>query len=328
MVHILSCDWGTSSFRLRLVRAENAEIIAAKKSAKGIAATFNSLSAKEKNDPEERRHFYLRVIREAIYEIEQEHAISLAGVPLVISGMASSSIGMAELPYKFLPFSVDGKGIRAVHFEASAGFAHPVLLISGVRSDDDVMRGEETQLVGIVPDSEAADVNGIYIFPGTHSKHIWVKDRQVTSFKTYMTGEVFDLLCRESILRGGIERNENLHHPGCLQRFKEGVRDAKNANILHAAFHVRTNDLFGKLSKEENFHYLSGLLLGAELDSLTSEVDMPIYVCSESSLRFRYETALEVLGIKANAHAFPAGWAEEAVVRGQLKIYSHFNHHI
>ncbi|WP_161887928.1 2-dehydro-3-deoxygalactonokinase [Pontibacter russatus] len=319
MVHFLSCDWGTSSFRLRLVRTENAEIIAAKKSSKGISATFNSLSEREKNDPEERLLFYLRLIREAIYEIEQEHALSLAGVPLVISGMASSSIGMAELPYKSLPFSVDGKGIGAAFFEARTAFAHPVLLISGVRSEDDVMRGEETQLVGAVLDKEAA---GLYIFPGTHSKHIWVKDRQVTDFQTYMTGEIFDLLCRESILKGGIERNEDLHHPGCLDRFIEGVRDAKGANLLHTAFRVRTNALFGKLSKKENFHYLSGLLLGAELESLSSVVEGPVYVCSEPGLSFSYGTALEVLGIKHAAHVR----AEEAVVRGQLKIYSHFNH--
>ncbi|MBF9254735.1 2-dehydro-3-deoxygalactonokinase [Pontibacter sp. 172403-2] len=328
MDQFLSCDWGTSSFRLWLVRTENAEILATKKSSKGIAATFNSLGEREKNNPEERLLFYLRIIGEAIDEIQQEQGISLAGVPLVISGMASSSIGMAELPYNSLPFGVDGKNIETACFEANAAFAHPVLLISGVKSNDDVMRGEETQLVGIIADSGAADVNGIYIFPGTHSKHIKVKDGQVTGFKTYMTGEIFDLLCRESILKGGIKKNEDLHHPNCLQRFKEGVRDAIDTNLLHQAFRVRTNDLFGKLSKKENFHYLSGLLLGAELESLSSAADLPVYVCSESHLQFRYETALDVLGIKNNAHVFPAGWAEEAVVRGQLKIYSHFNRNV
>lgn len=328
MEHFLSCDWGTSSFRLRLVRVENAEIVAVRKSDKGIAATFNSLDERQKKNPEERLLFYLLIIQEYISEIEQEKNISLEGVPLVISGMASSSIGMANLPYRDLPFSIDGKGIGAAYYEASPDFAHPVLLISGVKSEADVMRGEETQLIGAIPDGTAAETEGIYIFPGTHSKHIWVKGGQVTGFKTYMTGEFFKLLSEHSILREGVEKNEELQKPDRLQRFREGVRDAQGANLLHTAFRIRTNDLFGKLNKKENFHYLSGLLIGAELREITHSDDLPIYVCGDSILRWSYETALDVLGMKGKVHIFPADWADEVVVRGQLKIYQNFSRNI
>lgn len=325
MVHILCCDWGTSSFRLWLVKAENAAIVALKKSDKGIAATFNSLDEKQKADPEERRHFYLRIIQQHIQELEQEENISLDGVPLLLSGMASSSIGMAELPYNPLPFGIDGADIGAAYFEATISFAHPVLLISGVRSDVDVMRGEETQLIGTIWD-KTAEAEGLYIFPGTHSKHIWVKDGLASKFETYMTGEFFELLSKESILRVGVESNEELHSPEALQSFKEGVQEAKGANLLHVAFSVRTNDLFGKCSKKDNFHYLSGLLIGAELQSLYP-ADFPrVYICADEKLRFRYETALEVLGMQAKIHASPGQWAEEAVVRGQLKIYRQHIH--
>lgn len=325
MDHFLCCDWGTSSFRLWLVKAANAEIVALKKSGKGIAPTFNSLDEKQKADPEERRHVYLRIVQQHIQELEQEQNISLDGVPLLLSGMASSSIGMAELPYKPLPFNIDGADIGAAYFEASASFAHPVLLISGVRSDIDVMRGEETQLVGTVPD-KTAEAEGLYIFPGTHSKHIWVKDGLASRFETYMTGEFFELLSNESILRVGIERNEELNSPEAQQSFREGVLAAKDANLLHMAFSVRTNDLFGKHSKKENFHYLSGLLIGAELQSLHPAEFPRVYIGADDRLRFRYETALEVLGMQAKIHALPGQWAEEAVVRGQLKIYKHYIH--
>lgn len=326
MVHFLSCDWGTSSFRLRLVKAENAEILAAKKSEKGIASVFNSLDDRRKNDPEERLLFYLRLIQEYISAIEKEQNIHLEGVPLVVSGMASSSIGMAELPYRNLPFSIGGEDVEAAYFEASPDFLHPVLLVSGVRSEADVMRGEETQLIGTVTDSAAAQGEGLYIFPGTHSKHIVVKDGLVTAFKTYMTGEVFELLSKESILRVGVERNDDMQHPDCLQHFKEGVQSARGANLLQVAFQVRTNDLFKKLTKKENYHYLSGLLIGAELEELTASEYAYVYVCSDSALRGRYETALEVLDLKAKVQVFPDDWADKAVVRGQLKIYRQFIH--
>jgi 2-dehydro-3-deoxygalactonokinase len=303
---------------------ESAEIVAVRKSDKGIAATFNSLDNRQKKDEEERLLYYLLIIQAYISEIEQEHNISLEGVPLVISGMASSSIGMAELPYRDLPFSTDGKDVGAAYFEASPGFAHPVLLISGVKSEADVMRGEETQLIGAIPDGTAAEAEGIYIFPGTHSKHIWVKDGQVTGFKTYMTGEFFNLLSEQSILKEGVEKDDALQNPDCLHRFREGVQDARGANLLHTAFLVRTNDLFGKLTKKENFHYLSGLLIGAELEALATSDNLPIHVCGDSNLGRRYETALDVLGMKDKACVFPADWVDEAVVRGQLKIYQNF----
>jgi len=325
MVHLLCCDWGTSSFRLWLVKAENAAIAALEKSDQGIAATFSSLDEKQKADPEERRHFYLRVIQQHIQALEQEENISLDGVPLLLSGMASSSIGMAELPYKSLPFSTDGTDIGAAYFEATTSFAHPVLLISGVRSDTDVMRGEETQLIGSSP-GNTAEAEGLYIFPGTHSKHIWVKNGLAYRFETYMTGEFFELLSKESILRVGVERNEELRSPKSLQSFKEGVQAARGTNLLHMAFSVRTNGLFGKRSKKENFHYLSGLLIGAELQSL-HPADFPkVYIGADDKLRFRYETALEVLGMQCKIQSFTGQWAEEAVVRGQLKIYRQFIH--
>ncbi|WP_162056201.1 2-dehydro-3-deoxygalactonokinase [Pontibacter pamirensis] len=324
MVHFLSCDWGTSSFRLRLIGAENAETIAFRKADRGIAATFNSLDDRKKKDPEQRLLFYLHIIQEHISEIEQDQKISLKGVPLVISGMASSSIGMAELPYRNLPFNIDGSDIEAAYYEVSASFAHPVLLISGVKSEVDVMRGEETQLIGTIRDSTAAEGQELYIFPGTHSKHIVVKDKRVTDFKTYMTGEFFELLSKQSILKGGVERDDDLQAPKALQSFTAGVLDAKGANLLQMAFRVRTNTLFEKFSKRENYHYLSGLLIGAELDEITPSDYTQVSVCSDSVLTLKYETALKALGLKENVHVFPPEWADEAVVRGQLKIYKQF----
>lgn len=326
MVNFLSCDWGTSSFRLRLVDAQSLRILAVQRSQEGIAATFNSLGLRTRENPEERLLSYLLLIKKYISKMEQEKNTDLSGVPVVVSGMASSSIGMANLPYRDLPFSVDGRDIGAAYYEASPDFAHPLLLVSGVRSETDVMRGEETQLIGSVPDDVAAAAEGFYIFPGTHSKHIWVKDGQVTAFKTYMTGELFKLLSEESILREGVEENDNLHNTNCLQHFEDGVRDARGANLLQSVFRVRTNSLFGKRSKQGNFNYLSGLLIGAELGEITPAECPHVYLCGGSNLRERYAAALDVLGIKDKARAFPADWAEEAVVRGQLKIYKHFTH--
>ncbi len=63
--------------------------------------------------------------------------------------MASSSIGMKELPYARLPFALDGGHVQLMYFREERVFPHEIMLISGVKSDHDVMRGEETQLIGL-----------------------------------------------------------------------------------------------------------------------------------------------------------------------------------
>src|ERR1043165_88110 len=111
----LSCDWGTSSFRLRVVEIADRKIIADKESNLGIAVTFNRWQEqKERN----KLSFYLDIVRQYIDQIEQSLQISLQNVPLIISGMASSSLGMMELDYKALPFMPDGSDLNIQRISA------------------------------------------------------------------------------------------------------------------------------------------------------------------------------------------------------------------
>ena len=323
MVKFLSCDWGTSAFRLRLIDAKTLTILAEISSDNGIAAAYAKWGETGKTDQEERFLFYLDFIRDYIGKIERAQNLSLQGVPLILSGMASSSIGMDDLPYRHLPFAIDGSDAVIRYFEERAAFHHPVLLISGVKSDDDVMRGEETQLVGCAIDYDEEEI--VYIFPGTHSKHIHVKRKQVIGFKTYMTGEYFELLSKKSILSAGIERSQDLQSiDDPLQGFKKGVQAAIETNLLHTSFMVRTNTLFAKLSKKENLNYLSGLLIGTELQELLLLTDAQICLCAGSHLKSRYEIAFQVLGLHDKVRILSTKQADEAVIRGQSMIYNQF----
>src|ERR1700748_112792 len=99
MNYFLSCDWGTSTFRLKLIDAANGEIIASEYSDQGIANIFAQWKATESA----REPYYLNVLKQQIAAIEKKLNLTLDGVPLIISGMASSSIGILELPYSELP---------------------------------------------------------------------------------------------------------------------------------------------------------------------------------------------------------------------------------
>jgi len=314
----LSCDWGTSNFRLRVIRTPELEVLAEETSDEGVSKVLKDWQATNDKDDNKRAAFYFDILKKHIAQLEKKLNRTLDGVQVVISGMASSSIGFADLPYQPLPISTDGTDMQSKTFKATDDFKHEVLLLSGVKSDDDVMRGEETQLIGCIkPDMDKYDGEQLFVHPGTHSKHITVKDKHITAFKTFMTGEFFKLLSTQSIL------HENVAEDAAFKKdsrsFASGVRDSLNANLLHAAFRVRTNDLFKKLTKKDNCLYLSGLLIGYELQELKHS-KAKIYLASGASLADQYALALSTLEIEHKVTVLPPEWVDESVIRGQYKI--------
>jgi len=314
MKQFISCDWGTSSFRLRLVEIATKKILAEIKTVQGIAATY-ALWKENKNT--DRLTFYSYILLENINLLKQQCGYVLDNITIIISGMASSTIGMMELPYKDIPFKTDGTDLLMHVMEASAQNKHSLIIVSGVRSSDDVMRGEETMLAGC--DVLNTREEQLFIFPGTHSKHIMVQNGLVQHFKTYITGELFDLLTTKSILTVSVENTGTAE--GYNASFTKGVKEAIASNLLNSAFHVRTNQLFGLQNKEENYHYLSGLLIGAELKDLINKNYSSITLVSSGALAALYEHALLALGFKEKLRVKNA---DEALINGQSLIAGYY----
>lgn len=304
---ILSCDWGTSSFRLRLVSAEDCSVLAESTNAKGIAAAYG-LWLQSGLAENERIPFYKSILLIQIASLDKG---SLAGVPLIISGMASSTIGMAELPYKNIPFRISDANLHVHRIADDEKFPHEIFIVSGLRAASDVMRGEETILHGC----EINDGEQLFIFPGTHSKHVIVHNHIVQNFKTFMTGELFDLLSTKSILERSVEKAK-LSEINIAQ-FVNGVREAISSSLLNSIFHVRTNQLFNKLNKKENYLYLSGLLIGEELKKIEKENYDSVTLVSEGMLSTLYSESLSALGLKDK---LVMQNADAAFIRGQVVI--------
>ncbi|MBR9777903.1 MAG: 2-dehydro-3-deoxygalactonokinase [Cytophagales bacterium] len=313
MMKFLSCDWGTSSFRLRIVNLNDARIEGEHVNEAGIQTTFNKYI--EAGNEANRVKFYFDQLKKEIRQMSENLQVNLEGMLIVCSGMASSSIGIKELPYSDLPIDVNGNSVGLEYFPMSEDFDYSLLLVSGLRSSDNVMRGEETQLIGVVRQLENFSGNGIFILPGTHSKHIKVEGYKVSNFKTYMTGEVFQLMAYQSILSKSVKSNSNEKYK---EIFEVGVKEGASSALLSVLFKARTNELFGRYSKEENFHYLSGLLIGNELSNLVEEKDSCIYLCSEGKLHPNYVIGMETLGL--HAEVLPEEWVRKSVIHGQIQI--------
>lgn len=315
-IRFLSCDWGTSMLRMRLVEGDDLTVAAAVESADGIAPTYAQWSELRGRKPS-RGTFYRSVLRDRISTLEESAGARLSGIPMVISGMASSSIGMADIPYKRVPFAVDGSDLRVQLFEASADFAHDMLMISGVRDASDLMRGEEVQLVGALASAGPVAGNRLLVFPGTHSKHVVVDGDRAVAVRTYMTGEVFDLLARRSVLANSVEAKGSLASRAVRRAFEEGVRVGMEQNLLNALFSVRVRAVLEQIGKTENFHYLSGMVLGSELKELAPWDSVPPLIVAAPDAAARYRIAMSAAGLRGKI--VEAG-VEQSLIKGQARV--------
>ncbi len=322
---MVSCDWGTSSLRLRLAGIPDAATIAELSTGDGIASTHQRWEAANKENSVSKRSFYLgflhKCVRDLLFSAGAKNNVSV----IVISGMASSSIGFVEIPYATLPFNLDGTGAECKFLEPSDEFPFATYIISGISSGKDVLRGEETQLIGM---AEVLKKNGdeevLCLLPGTHSKHIRIENGSITDFKTYMTGEVFALLSRHSVLSECVSDHGH-QDDSCSEAFENGIARSEDPALLNNIFSVRLNYLFGRLPKKENASYLSGLLIGSELRSFQKLCNTQIVLASTNPLFGLYSSGLRKLGLGKQTVFLDPGQFEQVSMKGHLKIISKLN---
>jgi 2-dehydro-3-deoxygalactonokinase len=232
------------------------------------------------------------------------------------AGMIGSRQGWIEVPYARCPAS-------AADLSGALGTTPggELVIVPGLmaRGDDglpDVMRGEETQLVGAVDDGE--DV--LAVLPGTHSKWAHVAGGRIDAFATFMTGELYAVLRDHSILgRLAVARGGDEPRPA----FADGVRQGLAGGALsHLAFGARTRALAGELPGANVADWLSGLLIGYELHharawARSRVAAKRVRVIGSASLVDRYRSALALAGF--DAEPGPA----DAAVRGLVRIARH-----
>ncbi len=219
---------------------------------------------------------------------------------VVICGMAGAKQGWLEAPYCSVPVRPD---------ELASGAVRPVLsdqridvaILPGLKQvdDPDVMRGEETQLVGFMASQPGFD--GWVCLPGTHSKWARVSGGAILGFKTYMSGEVFALLSGQSILRHSMDDRWD------DTTFEAAIRDASDAptGFLHKLFTVRASGLVGNANAANvaGAAVLSGAVIGSEIADVVGALDgnAQIALIGDGKLAGLYRKALAVHGFDAHA---------------------------
>lgn len=231
----------------------------------------------------------------ARFEAEVRPALGGEGLPALLCGMIGSTLGWTLAPYVDCPASLNRLAAGLV--EAAPG----VRIVPGVRGPGligpDVMRGEETQVLGwLAADAARGLGRRLLCLPGTHAKWVRLEAGVVTRFTTAMTGELYELLGTHSILRfaAGVDDDEDA--------FDRGVAAAGDGSALAARlFGVRGLTLGGALASGSTASFLSGLLIGAEaaalLPVMRDDGAEPVDLVGEARLCGLYGRVLDRLGV-------------------------------
>jgi 2-dehydro-3-deoxygalactonokinase len=275
MSGLVAIDWGTTNVRAFHI-ADDGSLLDRREKALGLQSVKNGNFAG------------------AFREIAGDWMVLPSRPRALLSGMIGSAQGWIEAPY------VAGALVTApdAHYK--------VLVVRGLRCQGaggpDVMRGEETQLIG------AGLGDGVYCLPGTHSKWAIVEGGRIVRFASFMTGELFATARKHTIL--GRSMVDAQHDPAA---FAQGyVRSTSPGGLLNHLFTVRTASLLEGLKPAAAPSYLSGLLIGHEIaDAKKWCAPSRVVVIGAGVLVQHYAVALAMAGIEAAAvngeHAAASG---------------------
>lgn len=238
-------------------------------------------------------------------------------VRVLMSGMVGSTNGWVQAPY--LSPSVPLRDLGR-HLLRVPGTARRVEIVPGLALQTegtvDVMRGEETQLLGA---ALLGHDEGWFLLPGTHSKWVRMTQGRVVDFATFMTGELFDLLSRQGTLAaaagsGGAGSDAgDTHHP---EAFSQGLHASADVALSHALFGCRARVVTGALPSEQARSYLSGLLIGAEWHELrqrgAGHLPATVTVIGAPHLAARHAEAAASFGV--DLHHLDPGTVQKAAL--------------
>jgi len=268
-------DWGTTNFRAWLVNSSDGVVLDEIDEGRGLS----SLETHEFPDYcQSHLQAWLNEDRPSIY----------------MAGMVGAALGWQAAPQLPLPVSVD----QLVEHTVAASGMQDVWIVPGTRVDGhqpDVMRGEEIQIFGALELAERSDA--VLCLPGTHSKWAQVSNKSLTHFTTSMTGEMYNILLKHSIIARSAETAIDDQ-----EAFKLGARNAcKDGGLLHQLFATRARSLYAGLKPSSVPSYVSGLLIGSEVQAMQAlypaSEDKILLVCAKS-LAAPYQTVLEDVGYK------------------------------
>jgi len=312
---LIALDWGTSS--LRAYRFDKQGKVVDKRALPwGIMNLPPAENGADTINDDSTDAGFRRALQAACGDWLREEP----GTPLIAAGMVGSKQGWREAPYLDVPLAVSniGKSLTTV----DTGLGTPLHIVSGLLERSalpNVIRGEETQVAGILDQLNVEDI--LIGLPGTHSKWVHVTGRRITHFDTFMTGEMYAALSNHTILGRTMQRDGAPDEAAFLRGAGVAKTADGRAGMLSNIFSSRTLGLTGELSPRAQADYLSGLLIGHEIAALLALADgrlqTRIALIGDDMLCQRYRQVLALYGVTQ------VEIAEAATEHGLWKLAEH-----
>lgn len=275
----IAVDWGTSNLRIWAMGADNT-LLAERSSDQGMGGL----------DPSGFEPVLLAMIDEFLADSRV--------TPVICCGMVGARQGWVEAEYLATPCTPpNGAGATRVTAQDPR---IAVMILPGVKqlSPPDVMRGEETQIAGFLRDQPKFD--GVLVMPGTHTKWVHISAEEIVSFQTFMTGEIYALLARQSVLRHSVAVTG-----WDDAAFEDGLSAAisRPESVAAKLFGLRAASLLSEAAPESARAQLSGLLIGLELAATRPYwLGQKLAIIAAPEIGAVYAKALALQGLQAKVY--------------------------
>ena len=300
---IVFIDWGTTNFRAYKFDLKANKVLKKIETDKGILNLKN-------------RKQYINIILDTLrkFRLKKDHYILMAG-------MVGSKKGLYEAPYVSVPTTIKNISLKtSVKKILNMNIRIVPGLVYKKNNFLDVIRGEETLAIGAINKLKIKK-NCYLCCPGTHSKWISIKNDKFKFFSTYMSGEIYAAIYKGTILLQSLQRSSNKFSK---KYFIKGLSLIKKGysfpNIL---FKIRTMDLFKQAKSNEGNSFLSGLIIGMEMNDISKKKDIyksTVILVASGPLTKMYSISLNYYKIKYNLVN-----ADECFINGMKKIYESNN---
>lgn len=308
MANYLTIDGGTTNTRVNLVLD-------------GMIADSLKLNigVKMNVDGSEK---YKQEIKSGIETLLKNNEISESYIERIIcSGMITSELGLCPLEHLVVPCGINElhDGLHEVTFDEISKI--PFVFVRGVRTkcdileNSDIMRGEETELIGITDKTEP---ESLYVLPGSHSKLIYTDDvGRICGFSTELSGELIDAVANNTILKENIDLKQNDFDEEYLQK---GYVYARDNGVNAGFFKVRILKTRFSCNDNQLYSFFIGVALSTEIESIIKSAAKKVVIGGKKQLKLPMATLLENNSAK-EVVCVSDDIAANAATYGMIKIY-------
>lgn len=305
MSNFLTIDGGTTNTRVYLIKNDLL--------ADSVALNVGARSAIED------KMILKNAIKNAIDKLLSAHSLGANDVKAILaSGMITSESGLMPIEHISLPVGVHelAEAIKCYCFNEITPipfyFVPGVKIVSDKLEDADMIRGEETEIMGIIQG------DGIYVLEGSHSKIIKVKDGRIVDFNTMLTGEMISSLSEHTILKDSLRLDKS-----CLDRehLKRGFEYARKNGLNEALFKTRVlKNLFGA-DYDLTYSFFLGAILQGEVNAILCMGAEKVVISGQKQIKMAMAMLLEECGLEVTV--VPEEEVGLSVVKGIIGIFKH-----